>query len=315
MVSAARITGIFILFFDTFLIGLLPFALFKVFEKKFSRENANKWTGIVNCFTGGIFLGTAILHMLPESRELLTGVISYDYPVTEALTGCGFLMTLTVEHLVRYYQVRHVKNSYDIGHDNKIDQEDEEKTKEENSTKNQTVVNTEIEKNHGNVDDPATYRGDVKQNFRSFLLLLAISFHMMFAGLAVGLQTNEKDAWILLGVLSFHKIAVAFSIGFQLEANLASFKSALLSLFLLSIVAPIGVVIGYVVTEAGENAQGQELASGILQSLSVGCFLYVTFFEILCYEVYATKDRSHWKVLFTVIGFAVIVGIQFVKDD
>lgn len=83
----------------------------------------------------------------------------------------------------------------------------------------------------------------------------------------------------------------------------------------MSIVAPIGVVIGYIVTEVGDDAHGQDIASGVLQSLSVGCFLYVTFFEILNHEIHITKERSHWKVLFTIIGFVIVVGIQFVKHD
>ena len=155
----------------------------------------------------------------------------------------------------------------------------------ENSKENQTVVNSGIEKNQRNVDDVAHHGDDEKHIFRSIILLCALSFHMIFAGLAVGLQTKEQSAWILVGVLSLHKIAVAFSVGFQLELNFKKFKSALLSLFLLSIVAPIGIIIGYVVIEFGGDSYERKLVSGILQSLSVGCFLYVTFFEILCQEM------------------------------
>ncbi|XP_056006340.1 zinc transporter ZIP1-like [Ostrea edulis] len=314
MVSAARITGIFVLFFITFLIGLFPFALLRVFEKKLSRESVKKWIGILNCLTGGIFLGTAILHLLPEVRELLTDSISYDYPVTEAITGCGVLMTLTLEHLVLYYGSENLHHIHDTGHGSKIEPQ-------EDTTKNSNIENSEkeigIESNSGNLGDNV----EVEEPhfrflaFRSFLLLLALSFHMIFEGLAVGLQTEEEDAWLLLGVISLHKVAVSFSVGFKLEENLRKFKFVLLSLFVLSIVSPIGVVIGYIVTEAGEDAHGQDIASGILQSLSVGCFLYVTFFEILCHEIHTTKERSHWKVLFTIIGFAIVVGIQFVKHD
>lgn len=123
MVSAARITGIFVLFFITFLIGLIPFALLRIFEKKLSKGNVKKWIGILNCFTGGVFLGTAILHLLPESRELLTEAISYEYPITEAITGCGFLLTLTLEHLVSYYGFGNFK-LHDHNHDNKIEPND-----------------------------------------------------------------------------------------------------------------------------------------------------------------------------------------------
>lgn len=313
MASAARITGIFILFFITFLIGLIPFALLRIFEKKLSKENIKKWIAILNCFTGGVFLATAILHLLPESRELLTESISFEYPVTEAIAGCGFLLTLTLEHLVSYYGFGNF-HMHDHGHDNKIEPNDAKDLEMAGSNK------TEDTDKKGNADK-STEEVIIEQPnlkflvFRSFLLLLALSFHMIFEGLAVGLQKEEEDAWILLGVLSLHKIAVAFSVGFQLEENLRKFKYVILSLFLLSIVAPIGVVIGYIVTEVGDDAHGQDVASGVLQSLSVGCFLYVTFFEILNHEIHIAKERSHWKVFFTIIGFAIVVGIQFVKHD
>ncbi|XP_048735284.2 zinc transporter ZIP1-like [Ostrea edulis] len=314
MASAARISGIFIMFFIIFLFGLVPFALLRVFEKKFSRENVKKWIGILNCFNGGIFLGTAILHLLPEAREMLTNYISYDYPITEAITGCGCLITLTLEHLVMYYSNGHPVHDTCHGCER-------EREKEEGTAKK---LNIEITEKETSIDSISGKSGDsVKVEephlrffaFRSFLLLLALSFHMVFEGLAVGLQTEEEDAWILLGVLSLHKVAVAFSVGVQLKENLRKFQYVILSLFALSIMTPIGVVIGYIVAETGEDAHGQGIASGVLQSLSVGCFLYVTFMEILGNELYPTKERSHWKVLFTVIGFAVIAAIQFIKHD
>lgn len=262
MASAARITGIFILFFITFLIGLIPFALLRIFEKKLSKENIKKWIGILNCFTGGVFQATAILHLLPESRELLTESISFEYPVTEAIAGCGFLLTLTLEHLVSYYGFGNF-HMHDHGHDNKIEPNDAKDLEMAGSNK------TEDTDKKGNADK-STEEVIIEQPnlkflvFRSFLLLLALSFHMIFEGLAVGLQKEEEDAWILLGVLSLHKIAVAFSVGFQLEENLRKFKYVILSLFLLSIVAPIGVVIGYIVTEVGDDAHGQDVASDVL---------------------------------------------------
>ncbi|XP_062605551.1 zinc transporter ZIP1-like [Saccostrea cucullata] len=313
MASAARIVGIFVLFFITFLIGLIPFALLRLFEKKLSKEKVKRWIGILNCFTGGIFFGTAILHLLPEARTLIKEVISYDYPVTEAITGGGFLITLTLEHLISYHGLSHVGHLHDNGHENKIDLNEDAATKRENEINGKSLDKSK--------EAAESVKVEVEQPnfkflaFRSFLLLLALSFHMIFEGLAVGLQTEEEDAWILLGVLSLHKVAVAFSVGFQLEENLKKFKFVLLSLFLLSIVAPIGVVIGYIVTEVGEDAHGQDIASGVLQSISVGCFLYVTFFEILSNEIHITKERSHLKVLFTVIGYLVVIGIQFVKHD
>jgi zinc transporter 1/2/3 len=325
MVSAARISGIFIMFFATFLFGLVPFALLRVFEKKLSKQSVKKWIGVLNCLNGGIFLGTATLHLLPEARELLMSCISLEYPVTEAITGCGFLMTLTLEHLVVYYGRGH----HHV-HDSKSEEDVTKSLNCENNCENREKENGTGEVNNENSE--LNERKNANENkrgedskvgepligflaFRSFLLLLALSFHMVFEGLAIGLQTDEGDAWLLLGVICLHKVVVAFSVGFQLKENLNQVRKAILSLFVLSVMTPIGIGIGYIVAETGKNGNGQDIASGILQSLSVGCFFYVTFLEILNDEICTTKDRSHCKVLFTAVGFGIMVGLQFVKGN
>lgn len=60
----------------------------------------------------------------------------------------------------------------------------------------------------------------------------------------------------MFGVFFFYKIVVVFSVGFKLEENLRKFKYVILFLFLLFIVVLIGVVIGYIVIEVGDDVYG-----------------------------------------------------------
>ena len=38
-----------------------------------------------------------------------------------------------------------------------------------------------------------------KSSLRDFFTVLALSFHAVFEGLAVGLETDSKDVWLLFG--------------------------------------------------------------------------------------------------------------------
>lgn len=53
-----------------------------------------------------------------------------------------------------------------------------------------------------------------------------------------------------------------------------------------ALVSPLGVAIGIVVTEnMGSNDGGHLVAVTILQGLAGGTILYVTFFEVCCFEI------------------------------
>jgi zinc transporter 1/2/3 len=346
MASVAKIASIFILFFITFLIGLLPLAIFKIFKKNLVSQNKlKKIIGILNCFAGGIFFGTAILHLLPESIELLEESIAFDYPIAEAVTGAGFFLILLIEHVIGACGFEHAHNMHDTGHENhthigtysKKTSEAEANTFDEVSTiklgseknsdcngsaKYGTIVLATDSKDETKITIP---NGEIEPEvviekhdtdflaFRSIVLLMALSIHMVFEGLSVGLQKTDSETWELLGILALHKFTVAFSVGLQLAEGLKRLRSVLVSLTLLSIVAPVGVVIGYIVTETGIDSQSENIAGGVLQSLSVGSFIYVTFFEILNREL--TKGRNLLKVVFTMVGFGLVILLQFFSDE
>ena len=382
MASIAKIVSIFIIFTITFLFGLLPLALLKLFEKKFASKNKlRKWIGLLNCFSGGVFFGTAMLHLLPEAVEMIKMAFSMDYPIAEALSGAGFFLILLIENFIGSCGYGH-SHMHDIGHDNPAHSVIcvEEKPEEQTSTfTSESCEKSAIETNGRCGGGPSHSHGEegvreissaesgsksaekikLEQNgdsqgihsygaiatidvkteennkahqveveeppvvieghdpeflaFRSVVLLIALSFHMIFEGLSVGLQQTDQDTWKLMGVLSLHKCIVAFSVGLQLAEGLKKLRHIIVSLVLLAVVAPIGVVIGYVVTEVGEDSNSEHIAAGVLQSLSIGSFIYVTFFEILGKEL--AKGRNLSKVLCTILGFAIVGGMRFTSDS
>ena len=148
---------------------------------------------------------------------------------------------------------------------------------------------------------------------RSFLLLLAMSLHTVFEGLAIGLQPNNTSVWSLFLAVIIHKCVIAFSLGIQFAENIQHTARAVLFIVFFAVMSPVGAAIGTAMTETGSGSGAVDIASAILQGLSAGVFLYVTFFEVLGKEV--GSDHSLIKVSLIIFGYGVIAVIQLLLPE
>ncbi|XP_033634010.1 zinc transporter ZIP1-like [Asterias rubens] len=146
-------------------------------------------------------------------------------------------------------------------------------------------------------------------SLRSLLLLLALSLHSLFEGLALGLQSNIAQLLGIFSAIVIHKTILALSLGVNFVQSNLHKATVIQSSICFSVMAPIGIVIGVLVTE-GFNSIAHGITSGVLQGLATGTFLYITFFEVLPMEMSQPGDRL-LKLLSTLIGFSVIVGTLF----
>ena len=56
---------------------------------------------VLNMMSGGVFLATALCHLLSESAESFEGHFD-DFPMAYLLAGCGFMVTLFIEQIAHY---------------------------------------------------------------------------------------------------------------------------------------------------------------------------------------------------------------------
>ena len=62
------------------------------------RENI---TGLANAFAGGVFLGAAFLHMLPDAiANFNTFLADFDYPVFALVAALGFLLVMLLDKVL-----------------------------------------------------------------------------------------------------------------------------------------------------------------------------------------------------------------------
>ena len=53
------------------------------------------------------------------------------------------------------------------------------------------------------------------------------------------------------------------------------------------------------------SSLSSDIATGVLQGLAGGTFLYITFFEVLPHEINVPGNRL-WKAGFVILGYAAI---------
>jgi len=153
--------------------------------------------------------------------------------------------------------------------------------------------------------------GHDELHIRSIVLLLALSLHSLFEGVAIGLQNTIMQLIGLSVGITVHGCLIAFALGMALASQLGSSQSTIIRFgAVYSAMVPGGIGIGMAVgTVRGFVGR---LISGLLQSLTAGTFIYVIFVEIFPSEI----DRSHHrllKVLVMFIGFIIISCLRFVS--
>lgn len=143
---------------------------------------------------------------------------------------------------------------------------------------------------------------------RGLGIIVALSLHELFGGMAIGLEMTVSTVWFMTGAISVHKLVLAFCIGMEIMMAHTRWILAVVYLLVFSIVTPIGVGIGIAVSESSA-ANEPSTVSGILQGLACGTLIYVVFFEIVA------KGHAGLRVLFSSLaGFVLMFGLQIASN-
>ena len=191
---------------------------------------------------------------------------------------------------------------------------DEERKKEQNDLlidPNQVDIHTN-EENHDNEQHKHEHDHDEHEHehgqahnhskidpssFTPYILLIALGFHGFFEGLALGLQENLQGTLFLFVAIIAHKWAESLSLGISFVKAKATKKSIILMCSLFSIIGPLGVVVGILL-----SIEGGEVIEGILLGLSTGTFLYVACSEVIVEEFAVSKYKIPKFILYIIGG-------------
>lgn len=147
---------------------------------------------------------------------------------------------------------------------------------------------------------------------RNFLIVIALSIHSVFEGMAIGLQMTSPDVWKLFTAVSIHAWAILFCIGMDMIVEGTKRLHIVFNIVILALTTPLGIVIGILVTEhVDENSGVQAVVIGVLQGLAAGTLLYVSFYEVLEKDKLAKAGMTGLLGFFFIFfGFSVMAGLQ-----
>jgi len=321
------------MFVATIVASLLPLTL--VSSSGHSRKLI---LSLCSCFSGGVFLSALFLDLMPDTKEAWDSVLDeykktynivIDYPVQQFVLCFGFFLVFIIEQMILEYKeglhtqrgpIREAsvndENSPLLGNGHS-ENGNESRLRYSSNTESlaplTSIGNPILAENpDGQHDHDHNHMDGVfhHSTLRSLILLMALSFHSVFEGLAIGLQESLSQLISLFLAVIAHKGVMAFSLGLTLAQAKLTKKQFVMSVLVFSLASPLGMAIGIFLSDL-DRSLGVDFANAILQTIAGGTFLYVTFFEVLPHEFNQPKNRM-LKLLFVLLGFSCIAGLIFI---
>ena len=138
-----------------------------------------------------------------------------------------------------------------------------------------------------------------------FVLMIALSVHSIFEGLALGLAMDEASVINMVIAICIHKGAASSSLGISLVKTFPdNFRLCRQLVCVFSAATPLGVTIGMLVAGAGD------IYTVIFSSIAAGSFVYIACSEVVV-EEFSIPGNRYWKLLAFLLGATVITLLWF----
>ncbi|KAF2288964.1 hypothetical protein GH714_023139 [Hevea brasiliensis] len=227
-----KIWCLILVFVGTFLGGVSPYFM--------------KWNDgflvLGTQFAGGVFLGTALMHFLSDANETFEDLTKKQYPFAFMLASAGYLMTMLADCVISYvYGKRSSEANGDLERQESVDH---------GNTSHHSTSLSHFQMHNGT--DAASAKSSlatVRSFGDSILLIVALCFHSVFEGIAIGVAETKNDAWKALWTICLHKIFAAIAMGIALLRIIPDrpLLSCVAYAFAFAISSPVGVVIGIII--------------------------------------------------------------------
>ena len=148
-------------------------------------------------------------------------------------------------------------------------------------------------------------KGGFKGLLEPIIVLCAIGFHGLFAGISIGIGENLNDTLIIIIAILAHKWAAALSLGVTFVKLFVPSKQFYILMIIFALITPVGTVIGLIVKQSSN-----ELVEAIFLSVSSGTFFYLSMSEILV-EEFEKKENKYIKFIVYVVGCLAISFLVF----
>ncbi|CAL1267093.1 unnamed protein product [Larinioides sclopetarius] len=347
-VQLLSLLGLFVCMVSSF---LLPYWWVSRKPNLFGGSKYEVGVSLANCFSGGVFIATFFVGLMPEVRSMFVNVfeeykITTDFPITEFVIFIGFLLALAIEQSVLDYKER--KGTYssvpsgagdensktelnsapascalkEICDTNSLDYDSDNALRTtikvcNNRSDSESIIGSP-EKFHNHSHHGHGHSHDIGQilqgesGIRLGMLMVSLGIHSLFEGLALGLQTSVPVLVNLVVGVAVHELLVAFAMGVNVSRLRLPAPTAIKLALIFSASIPAGQLLGLLIGHYQSTAAVAVSAS--LQGLAAGTFIHVTFLEVIPAEFNESGPRL-LKVFFLGLGFVLLLLCSVIMRD
>jgi len=326
-VEIAQAVSMVVLSVAPMLLGMLPRVLVRRFKLPvLGMETSEKMRNILSgflCFGGGVLMATAFVHLLPDVHDgMAKQGLDTVVPLAELICCLGFFFIYFIEEMVHRFSDRQWRKKQSTQSDAVSSRKNSE-----SSTKNEAHIAMEdfthiaVGKDHSEDEDHAhedhhhSHHAPQSASLNGFLIVLGLSLHSVFEGLAIGLEDTPLDVWKLMAAVASHKLVLSACVGLEMTVSGMSFWLHMAYMFVYSFVTPLGIGVGMFISNGNENADADTITALVLQSVAAGTMIYVAFFEVLEREraKLMTNRMLQWST--TLLGFLLMTGLDNLLSD
>ena len=301
---AVKIVSIFVFLGMAMAFGLMPYYI-----KKF--RTSTKFLSISNAFSGGLFLGIGLFHVLPESADKLK---DFSLPWAYFCAYLSYALILFVEKVAfNSHALLHAH-----GDSPKINVEPLSGLNSERQTANnlgdeEKLIEKEItheqENEHDEEDEHEHgHEHGAKLGITPYILLLALGFHGFFEGMALGIQGEIRDTLFLALAIAAHKWAASLTLGISIIKAGIQLKQLIIMIAVFGLIGPVGIAFGMIL-----RATANDIIEGLFLAISVGTFLYIACTEVLV-EEFEHSDYKFFKFAAFMVGGIFTAGLSLIEE-
>ncbi|KOM44310.1 hypothetical protein LR48_Vigan05g191500 [Vigna angularis] len=252
-------------------------------------------------FAGGVFLGTSLMHFLGDSNETFRELTTKTYPFAFMLASSGYLLTMLGDCVVGFV------SSNTQTKPKVVELEGGTPSQQHDQTTDHCAVEA---------TNPILLK--TSSTGDTILLILALCFHSVFEGIAVGVAGTKREAWKNLWTISLHKIFAAIAMGIALLRMLPKrplLTSAVYSLAF-AVSSPAGVVIGIAI-DATTQGSTADWMFAITMGIACGVFIYVAINHLIA-KGFKQKGTSRfdapWFRFLAVLSGVAVIAVVMIWD-
>lgn len=137
-----------------------------------------------------------------------------------------------------------------------------------------------------------------------FILMIALSVHSIFEGLALGISRDEASVVNIVIAILIHKGAASSSLGISLVKTFPdNFRLCRQLVLVFACATPLGVIIGML-------ASDNDMSEIICSSIAAGSFVYIACSEVIV-EEFSIPGNRWLKLLAFLLGATIITLLWF----